>query len=138
MPHPKKKPRVMTYYIIINKATRAYFVNKSTRPIASVRHHFHRANNPDRADYNCEFYKDIRKYGQEGFDISYSLNAPIWMVRRAHYMPPIEGLTIEEMRGRHIIEQDEKFLEFLAKKEEKYQQECAARLAARGTLNGKI
>lgn len=97
----KKKPHPMTYYIMINKANGNYFVNKSTNPIVSVRHHFHRAQNPEREDYNSDFYKDIRQYGLDGFDISYSLEMPEWIERRAHYMPAIEGLTIEQMRGHH-------------------------------------
>ena len=86
MPHPKKKERIMTYYIIINKTTGSYFINKSTKPETSVRHHFHRANNPSREDYNSKFYQDIRKYGENGFDISYSIEPPEWMERRAHYI----------------------------------------------------
>lgn len=104
MPHPKKKSRIMTYYIIINKTTLEYFVNKSTHPQASVRHHFSRAKNPDREDYNSHFYSSIREYGDENFDISYSLEMPPWAVSRAHYMPAIPDLTIENMRGTYQFE----------------------------------
>lgn len=103
--YPKKKPRIMTYYIMINKTTLNYFVNKSQRPKTSVRHHFHRANNPQRDDYNGDFYTALREYGEEGFDISFSLEAPEWMVRRAHYMPRPEGLTLEQMRGTYVLDE---------------------------------
>lgn len=95
MPHPKKKLRIMSYYLITNKATGWYFCNKSQRPEASVRHHFHRARNPEREDYNCKFYQDIRQYGEEGFTISFSLEMPETVERRAHYMPPQEVTTNE-------------------------------------------
>lgn len=101
MPHPKREKRIMTYYIMINKVTMEYFVNKSTHPRTSVRHHFSRAKNPERADYNGPFYTAIREYGETAFDISYSLEAPEWMTRRAHYMPAVEGLTLEQMRGHY-------------------------------------
>ncbi len=95
MPHPKKKLRIMTYYLIKNRATGWYFCNKSQRPEASVRHHFHRALNPEREDYNCKFYQDIRQYGEEGFDISFSLELPAGVTRRAHYMPPYDIVSDE-------------------------------------------
>ena len=98
---PKKVPHPMTYYIIINKINGKYFVNKSTHPEASVRHHFNRAKNPERKDYNGEFYTELREYGFENFDISYSLDPPLWMNRRAHYMPAIPELSIEQMRGHY-------------------------------------
>lgn len=101
MPHPKKEKLPMCYYIMINKTTMEYFVNKSTHPRTSVRHHFNRAKNPNRADYNSDFSIAIRTYGEEGFDISYSLEVPEWMIRRAHYMPAIPDLTIEQMRGNY-------------------------------------
>lgn len=91
MPHPKKKERPMIYYLIENKITGWYFCNKSTHPEASVRRHFHRAQNPKRDDYDCQFYRDIRKYYEEGdWKISYSLEMPENVARRAHYLPPQE------------------------------------------------
>lgn len=84
---------------MINKATMEYFVNKSTHPRTSVRHHFNRAKNPNRPDYDSPFYQAIREYGEAGFDISYTLDPPSWMERRAHYMPPVPNLTVEQMRG---------------------------------------
>lgn len=96
---PKRKPRVMTYYVMINKHTLEYFINKSTNPRVSVRHHFHRAHNPNRTDYESDFSKALRLYGPEGFDVTYTLTAPEWMVRRAHYMPAIEGMTLDAMKA---------------------------------------
>ena len=93
--HPKKKIRIMTYYLITNKATGWYFCNKSQRPEASVRHHFNRANNPNREDYNCKFYKDIREYGEEGFTVKFSIEMPEGVERRAHYMPPYHIVSDE-------------------------------------------
>lgn len=91
MPHPKKKIRPMIFYLITNKETGWYFCNKSTRPETSVRHHFHRALNPNREDYNSKFYSDIREYGEDGFTIEYSLEMPENVKRRAHYLSPEEG-----------------------------------------------
>lgn len=93
----KKKPRVMTYYIMINKHTLEYFVNKSTKPQVSVRHHFHRAFNPERADYNSAFSQAMRRYGTEGFEVLYSLVPPTWMERRAHYMEAIPNMTLQDL-----------------------------------------
>lgn len=90
MPYQKKKPHPMTYYLITNKETGWYFCNKSTHPQASARHHFSRAKNPMRKDYNCQFYQDIRKYGEDGFTIEYSLELPSTVSRRAHYIAPSE------------------------------------------------
>ena len=94
----------MIYYIIISKTTRKYFVNKSSHPEKSVRHHFSRAENPDREDYNSEFYAAIRREGSWNFDISFSLEMPQYATSRAHYMPAPEGLTLEQMRGHYVIE----------------------------------
>ena len=94
----------MIYYIIINKSTREYFVNKSSHPERSARHHFTRAYNKDRKDYDSEFYTAIRNEGEENFDISFSLEMPSYATSRAHYMPAPEGLTVEQMRGHYIIE----------------------------------
>ena len=94
----------MIYYITISKSTRKYFINKSSHPEKSVRHHFSRAENPNREDYNSEFYTAIRREGPWNFDISFSLEMPSYATSRAHYMPAPEGLTVEQMRGNYIIE----------------------------------
>lgn len=78
--------REMEYFIIYHKETNSYFVNKSKTPATSVRHQFSRAFNPNRKDYESDFSKDIREYGKEAFIIKYTLEAPEWMERRAHYV----------------------------------------------------
>ena len=90
MPHPKKKERIMTYYLMTNKSTGWYFCNKSTRPETSVRHHFNRSRNPERKDYNSKFYSDLRAYGEDGFEVEYSIEMPEKVKARAHYLPPEE------------------------------------------------
>ena len=84
----------MVYYIIMDKDTHDYFINKSQKPVVSVRHHFHRANNPNRADYNSEFYTRLREKGEEGFYITYSLEMPEWAQCRAHFVHAHEGVQI--------------------------------------------
>ena len=85
----------MVYYIFINKETHSYFINRAQKPLVGVRHHFHRAGNPSRKDYDSKFYQDIRKYGYEGFIIRYSLERPVWATVRAHYVEC--DLSLEEM-----------------------------------------
>lgn len=86
MPHPKKRPRTMEYALIYHIPTNSYFINKSQTPRLVPRHQFARAFKPERPDYNCEFYQDIRKYGAEAFIIRYCLELPEWCECRAHYV----------------------------------------------------
>lgn len=87
MPKMRKKQRTMEYYIIYYPPTNSYFVNKSKKPVQSVRHKFTRAYNPNRPDYETEpLFQDIREYGEEAFVIRYSLEMPEWAECRAHYV----------------------------------------------------
>lgn len=86
MPHPRKKPRTMEYALIYHPETNSYFINKSQTPRLVPRHQFARAFKPERADYNCDFYKDIRNYGIDAFIIRYCIELPEWCECRAHYV----------------------------------------------------
>lgn len=103
MPHPHKKRRIMEFFTIYNTITGSYFVNKSQRPAVSARHQFHRAFKPEREDYNCDFYQDIRKYGEDAFIVRYSTEMPEWAECRAHYVKKEQtdealAKIIDEMR----------------------------------------
>lgn len=84
----------MYYYIIMDKETHDYFINKAQKPVASVRHHFHRAENPNRPDYNSEFYTRLREKGEEGFYITYSKEMPLWAQARAHFIKAHDGVEV--------------------------------------------
>ena len=103
MPHPHKKRRIMEFFTIYNTIPGSYFVNKSQRPAVSARHQFHRAFKPEREDYNCDFYQDIRKYGEDAFIVRYSVEMPEWAECRAHYVKKEQvdealAKIIDEMR----------------------------------------
>lgn len=101
MPPLKKKVRIMEYYIIYNIHNGSYFINKSQRPNVSVRHQFSRAYREERPDYNSQFSQDIRKYGEGGFIIRYSLEMPEWAERRAHYIVKenVDEAIMEEVKN---------------------------------------
>lgn len=84
---PKKKARTMEYQLCYLPHTNSWFINKSQKPQTIFRHQVHRAFNPERPDYNCEFYQDIRKYGEEAFVLRYCLELPDFCEGiRAHYI----------------------------------------------------
>ena len=83
MPHPKKLKRTMEYFLIYHPETNSYFCNKSKNPKVSVRRQFHRAFNENRDDLDCEFYKDVRKYGVDAFLVRYSIEMPEFCECRA-------------------------------------------------------
>lgn len=74
--HMKKHKKEMEYYILYLPETNSWFVNKSKDPNVSARRQFHRSRNPERPDYNCPLYQDIRKYGEDAFLVRYSLELP--------------------------------------------------------------
>jgi len=102
----RKKWRPMIYYIIWTAEKDKVFCNKSTNPTTSVRHHFHRAYNENRPDYNSDFYAWLRSRPQEDFIITYCVEFPECIDRRAHLttlppdavLPPI--ITYEELYER--------------------------------------
>lgn len=84
---PRKKARTMEYSIAYHQPTNSWFINKSQTPRTIFRHQVHRAFNPERPDYECEFYQDIRKYGEEAFTVRYCLELPEFCEGvRAHYI----------------------------------------------------
>lgn len=88
---PKKKPRAMHYFILYHPATNSWFINKSQTPKQSARRQIHRAFHEGRADYYCDFYKDIREYGEEAFIIRYCVELPDFCEGvRAHYIKNCE------------------------------------------------
>lgn len=83
----RKKSRTMEYQIAYLRPTNSWFINKSQKPHTIFRHQLHRAFNPERPDYNCEFYQDIRDYGEEAFILRYCLELPDFCEgKRAHYV----------------------------------------------------
>lgn len=113
MPHPKKKWRPMLFYIIYDNDMHYVFANKSTNPCTSARHHFNRAKNPNRADYNSDFYTWLRSKPQDEFIVTYCVELPECIDRRAHLttlpsdatLPPT--ITYEELYEQ-LLEQKEK------------------------------
>lgn len=90
MAHPKKKWRPMVFYLIYTDEKDYVFCNKSTNPVTSVRHHFHRAYNETRKDYSGDFYTWLRSRPQEDFIVTYCTELPECIDRRAHLttLPP--------------------------------------------------
>lgn len=83
----RRKSRTMEYALAYHQPTNSWFINKSQKPHTIFRHQVHRAFNPERPDYDCEFYQDIRKYGEEAFIIRYCLELPDFCEGvRAHYI----------------------------------------------------
>lgn len=131
MPHPKRRPRTMEYSLIYHVPTNSYFINKSQTPRLVARHQFARAFKPERPDYNCDFYQDIRKYGVDAFIIRYCVELPEWCECRAHYVKNdapneeiyqkvlamrTEPLTVEEVIE---VKKERKAQKELLKKEQK-------------------
>ena len=86
----RKKPRFMLYYIIYDNDKHYVFANKSQNAKVSVRHHFHRAYNETRKDYNGDLYTWLRSRPQEDFIVTYCTELPECIDRRAHLttLPP--------------------------------------------------
>lgn len=112
MPHPKKKFRPMIYYVIFDEDRHYCFCNKSTNPVVSVRHHFNRSKNPNRADYNSEFYKWLRSKPREEFFITYSENQPECVNQRAHLTTLVPDAPLPP-----IIDYDTLYEEIVNRKE---------------------
>lgn len=106
----RKKWRPMIYYLIYDDDRYYVFCNKSTNPVTSVRHHFHRAYNENRPDYNSDFYTWLRSKPQDEFIITYCTELPECIDRRAHLttlppnaiLPPI--VTYEELYDKLLVE----------------------------------
>lgn len=72
----RKHKKEMEYFLIYHPETNSWFINKSKDPNVSARRQMHRAFHPERPDYDCPFYQDIRKYGEDAFLIRYCLELP--------------------------------------------------------------
>lgn len=109
----RKKWHPMVFYIIYDADMHYVFANKSQNPVTSVRHHFHRSKNPNRHDYNCDFYTWLRSKPQEEFIITYCTELPECIDRRAHLttlppdavLPPI--ITYEELYEKLLEERNQ-------------------------------
>lgn len=86
----KKKFSPMIYYVIWTDDHDYVFANKSTGPTQSVRHHFNRARNPQRADFNEPLAKWLRSKPVDQFHVHYCVELPDFVSRRAHLceLPP--------------------------------------------------
>lgn len=73
------------YYLIINKKTQEYYINKSKNPQKSIEAHIRRANNTNSKGYNTPLYIALRN----NFDdfIFYSLKyIPEWIEKYKQYI----------------------------------------------------
>ena len=102
----KKKINPTPVYVIIDKETGDYFCNKNQKSVAAVRHHFHRANNPNREDYNSEFYTLLREKGEDGFKVKYYAAIPEWVQRRAIWLEANDGSKMELTKPDVIYEEE--------------------------------
>ena len=86
----RRKFRPMVFYTIWVDSEPYVFCNKSTNPVVSVRHHFHRAYNPLRPDYNEPLAVWLRAHPEEEYHVTYSVELPDFVERRAHIcnLPP--------------------------------------------------
>ncbi len=111
MPHPKKKFRPMIYYTIFDIDKHFCFCNKSTNPVVSVRHHFNRSKNPNRKDYNSDFYVWLRSLPPEKFLVTYSEEQPECATRRAHLVALEKDAVIPK-----IVDYDDLYEEIVNRK----------------------